>query len=450
MPGLLTAPQSSPSRPPKASLSPVWTIDDLAEADFDWTIIDGQVLAIDGFIPSHPGGRLILSAVGREATDLFRAHHASQAAEAALEKWSVGRFAAQKPRKSLKVHGLRAELNRRVSQHLRKPQTPLAEAVAASMLLLFFFWAFLVYVQGYFWLNLLSGWFWWRHLDAALHSVAHGDFRYSPWLQHQLLRIYGVLCHHMLDHYQGGSQSISQHLEHHLHTNDFRRDPDWTFFAVGRNWIRRHPCNPWQPYNAWQTLYWLPVKCILEPVSEIFTMLSTCMNGASQVLEAPAGAEKFLDRCKDLMSWWVEALISPGYQGAAFFFQPFGHALAALLLSRAVTKLVLLPFAEVQHFLMPDTPGDDEEFVVRQLATTANLRFTSSFASLLDFLMFHGDSLQVEHHLWPAMSFVELREASRIVKVACAELGLPYQEIGYFEAFHKVWRQVRDHAIQPE
>ena len=71
------------------------------------------------------------------------------------------------------------------------------QAVAASMLLLFFFWAFLVYVQGclaevacshllpgtarhlgtvsagYFWLNLLSGWFWWRHLDAALHSVVN-------------------------------------------------------------------------------------------------------------------------------------------------------------------------------------------------------------------------------------------------------------------------------------
>ena len=36
---------SASFRPPKASLSPVWTIDDLAEADFDWTIIDGQVLA---------------------------------------------------------------------------------------------------------------------------------------------------------------------------------------------------------------------------------------------------------------------------------------------------------------------------------------------------------------------------------------------------------------------
>ena len=25
--------------------------------------------------------------------------------------------------------------------------------------------------KGYFWLNVLSSWFWWRHLDAALHSA---------------------------------------------------------------------------------------------------------------------------------------------------------------------------------------------------------------------------------------------------------------------------------------
>ena len=37
----------------------------------------------------------------------------------------------------------------------------------------------------------------------AAAKAVHGDFRYSPWLHHQLLRVYAVLCHHMLDHYQG-------------------------------------------------------------------------------------------------------------------------------------------------------------------------------------------------------------------------------------------------------
>ncbi|CAE7938265.1 lkhA [Symbiodinium necroappetens] len=363
------------SRQPDAAVSPVWTAEDLADADFDWTIIDGKVLAIDGFIPAHPGGRLIWSAVGQEATDLFRAHHASKAAEVALEKCFVGHFSTQRPRKRLQEGdiGFRAELNKRVSHLLKKPMIPVAEATAVSMLLLFCFWAFLTYVEGWFWLNVLCSWFWWRHLDAALHSAVHGDFRYSPWLHHQLLRVY----------------------------------------------------------------------------AEIFTMLSTCMNGASQVLEPPASKAKLLERCKDVASWWAEALLSPGYQGASFLFQPFWHALAALLLSRAVAKLVLLPFAEVQHFLMPDAPSH-EDFVLQQLSTTANLRFTSAAARLLDFLMFHGDSLQVEHHLWPAMSFVQLQEASRTVKATCRELGLPYTEIGYFEAFLKAGGTLHQQVLEDE
>ena len=70
-----------------------------------------RIEAIDGFIPEHPGGRLIWSAVGQEATDLFRAHHASKTAEAALEKCFVGQFALQKPRKRLKAPCCKASVD---------------------------------------------------------------------------------------------------------------------------------------------------------------------------------------------------------------------------------------------------------------------------------------------------------------------------------------------------
>jgi len=430
----------------RGGLPRCFTLEDLEVVDFTWSIIDGQLLALDAFIPSHPGGSLIRQALGTDASLLFHAHHTSDLSSV-LAKYCVGYM---KPWHS-EAQSLRSELNKRVQKYMKpmRSEIPLAEVIAVMMLALFGVWSYFVYIQGYFWLNILTSWFWWRHFDAGLHAVVHGDFRYSRTFQQRLLQVYSLLCHHMLDHYKGQS-NLSQHLEHHLHTNDFHKDPDWTVFAVGRNWIRRHPCNSWQPYNAWQVFYWLPARCFMEPVTEILTMLATCMNGAAQVFEAPANLEKFLQRVWDVMSWWLEALLSPGFQGAAFLLQPAGHAFAALLLSRAFAKLVLLPFAEVQHFLMPDTTSQDEEFVVRQLRTTANLRLSNPLIRLLDFLMFHGDSFQVEHHLWPAMSFVHLREASQILKSACKELGLPYHEIGYWEAYGKVWEQVKEHAEQPE
>jgi len=60
--------------------------------------------------------------------------------------------------------------------------------------------------------------------------------------------------------------------------------------------------------------------------------------------------------------------------------------------------------------------------------------------------MFHGDSLHIEHHLWPAMSFVNLQQASRIVKSTCEEHGVPYHEISYLQGYAKIYQQVREHA----
>ncbi|CAE8644223.1 unnamed protein product [Polarella glacialis] len=430
--------------------SPALSLEDLADMDCSWTIVNGRVYGIDDLIPSHPGGSLILRSVGEDATELFHAHHFSRVAYATLARYEIGHVSHMLS----KVSPLRAELNKRVAMQLQVPKDPTAEGIAIAMLALFVLWAYLAYVKGWVVLNIVLSWFWSRHLDAGLHCAVHGDFSYSRLMHRRLLQIYSVLCHHMLDYYKGGNDGsgLSQHYQHHLFTNDIRRDPDWTSFAVGRNWVRRSESNPWHGYNDWQCFYWLAVRCVLEPVSELITMVSTCMNGAGQMLEAPADASRFGARVKDVASWWLEALLSPGYQGAAFLFQPWWQALLVVFLGKVFAKLVLLPFSEVQHFLMPETPGGGigEEFVVTQLRTTANLKLHSPISRMLDFLMFHGDSLQVEHHLWPSMSFLQLRKASRLLRETCSELGLPYVEIGYWEAYAKVWLQVRQHAAQPE
>ena len=83
-------------------------MEDLEELSFTWTIIDGQLIALDSFLPVHPGGGLIRRAVGMDASELFHAHHTSQRAQAVLAKYLVGHVRSEVARP------LRRELNRRM------------------------------------------------------------------------------------------------------------------------------------------------------------------------------------------------------------------------------------------------------------------------------------------------------------------------------------------------
>jgi cytochrome b involved in lipid metabolism len=40
-----------------------------------WIAVHGQVYDITKFIKTHPGGQIILTALGRDATILFESHH---------------------------------------------------------------------------------------------------------------------------------------------------------------------------------------------------------------------------------------------------------------------------------------------------------------------------------------------------------------------------------------
>eukprot|EP00930_Biecheleria_cincta_P072953 TRINITY_DN60301_c0_g1_i1.p1 TRINITY_DN60301_c0_g1~~TRINITY_DN60301_c0_g1_i1.p1 ORF type:complete len:521 (-),score=47.73 TRINITY_DN60301_c0_g1_i1:1-1563(-) len=426
----------------------------LKESELQWTVIRGHAYDVGDFIPHHPGGELILRCIGEDGTDIFDAHHHSRTAYLALVRHKIGYIHNDSNITNAGPGLLRLELNRRVTGYLEASKGPVAELVAIATLCCFVLWSFLAYTEGWTWMNIMLSWFWARHLDAGLHAALHGDFAYLPVVRRGLLQIYSILCHHILEYYQGSSdgKGLSQHFQHHVRTNELLHDPDMTGFIGERNWIRRHPSNPWRAYHAWQHIYWLPVICVLEPVSELLTMLAACVMAATQLLEPPL--ELFEMRCRwmDAASWWLEALLSPEYQGLSFCFRPWRQALGVLLASKAVAKIVLMPFAEVQHLLLPEIGEADqqEEFVVKQLRSTCNLRMSNPLARLLDFLMFHGDSLQIEHHLWPALSFTQLRRASKLLRTACIELELPYQELGYWQAFGKIWEQVRLHAKKPK
>eukprot|EP00929_Paragymnodinium_shiwhaense_P098843 TRINITY_DN60359_c0_g1_i1.p1 TRINITY_DN60359_c0_g1~~TRINITY_DN60359_c0_g1_i1.p1 ORF type:complete len:527 (-),score=38.90 TRINITY_DN60359_c0_g1_i1:38-1618(-) len=438
--------------------------EELYDACFPWTIIDDQVYNLHGFLEEHPGGALIKRAIGEDASALFSTHHSGRtshrAAHTKLKELWIGQLKNTGRPQPLRKGPFQDALNERIGRLRldKRPAWPVAEAVAVAMLGLFVCWAVLCYLHGDWRMNVAFAWFWWRHFDSGLHAAAHGDFRFSETLHRWLFTIYGMLSHKATGYYYGDASlrgvGMTKHLWHHVYTNDPERDPDWSTMS-GDAWVRRHISSAWHPYNAKQKHYWLLVTATVEPCLELLTAFMHCLENTAPLLEAPTrGTPPFLSRLKTAVAAWTEILCNPGYQGLAFFFQPWWHALGTLLLARAVSRLVLFPFSEVQHYMpeiIPDThtqsqQNDPEEWAVVQLRTTANLDF-GPVAWLVDFLMFHGDSHQIEHHLWPAMSFVNYRRAGKLVKETCKEFDVPYHEFTYWQGYARIWKQVCDHSV---
>jgi fatty acid desaturase len=83
-------------------------------------------------------------------------------------------------------------------------------------------------------------------------------------------------------------------------------------------------------------------------------------------------------------------------------------------------------------------PGDQMEFLPRQVITARNLR-----AGRVTDYFFGPLGCQIEHHLFPAMPRHNLREAGPIVRRVCAEQGILYRETSPWEAFGQVYRHLR-------
>ena len=95
------------------------------------------------------------------------------------------------------------------------------------------------------------------------------------------------------------------------------------------------------------------------------------------------------------------------------------------------------------HKGMPVVPKDVSiDFLRRQVLMSRNIRG----GRFVDWAM-GGLNLQVEHHLFPSMPSVALREAMPIVRDYLAEHDVPYTEAGLFESYGIVVRWLNDVGI---
>lgn len=94
---LLPFPSPSPTPTQQEAISLAEVTQHTSSSDC-WTVIEGQVYNVSGYVSLHPGGGRILQACGKDASDLFSGksamgHIHSQIPRQLLAKYRVGSLA---------------------------------------------------------------------------------------------------------------------------------------------------------------------------------------------------------------------------------------------------------------------------------------------------------------------------------------------------------------------
>jgi fatty acid desaturase len=126
------------------------------------------------------------------------------------------------------------------------------------------------------------------------------------------------------------------------------------------------------------------------------------------------------------------------YLGALFWLLPVGLAFAFLGVQLAVFGFYMGASFAPNHIGMPVLETDSRlDFLDKQVLTARNVSGGWWMTGLMG-----GLNYQIEHHLFPSMPRPHLRQARRLVRQHCRELGVRYTETTLAEALAIVVRHL--------
>jgi len=110
-------------------------------------------------------------------------------------------------------------------------------------------------------------------------------------------------------------------------------------------------------------------------------------------------------------------------------------ALAFVVVMNLCFGLIMgMAFAPNHKGMLAPEPGMQLDHLRKQVLTSRNL----TGPAFVDW-WYGGLNHQIEHHLFPSMPRPNLVHAKPIVKAYCAELGLPYHEVGLVQSYREIF-----------
>ncbi|MEM9075177.1 MAG: fatty acid desaturase [Myxococcota bacterium] len=395
--------------------------------------VDDKYYDLEPFLEKHPGGRRFLEQTrGTDCTALFHSTHLhDQVPRATLKKYFVGTVEDYRARYDWEGDGFYPTLKRRVRDHYAKAAKAKGERGrelrrahhGTSAFFLRFAAIYSLFIAlsvaavgfGQWWAALL-----WGPVAFAIGGYGHEAMHAGVF---RTVRANRALALSTLD-LMGVSSFVftAMHVPlHHIHTNEPDVDPD---IEVHFPLVREFEGQPRYFFHRLQHVYAWVLYFITFPVlwfADVIAAASGWWFGPYGKMERPRWREALLFAGFKLLSaslWYV----------LPYFLLPWETALLMQTLMIGGAGLMVQGTFALSHQnalamnLRHDPNPDVRDWGVAQMRTTADFQH----GHWLPVTFFGGLGYQIEHHLFPTISYSRLDEIVPIVKETCAEFGVPY------------------------
>ena len=472
-----------PSLSSLTSEDSVYTYSDLRKhtsSSDAWTCIDGAVYNITEFINKHPGGGIIMTSLGRDASVLFETHHNlvdnKDKVSKLLSKYRIGTIAGYQPVANYKTL-FALELLKRVKLALKgvnRRDSVYAYTASITVLSLFFLSIYIAYITGSLYVAPLIG------LVMALgHLAGHAGNHYSLSSKDWYNKFFSMMCTSLWG-LREKNWEFSHLISHHCYNYTER---DYILEQhVPLNFFRVRESDEWKPIHTYQHFLYLttPLTAFIIGFLRLdcapFIFLSPLLNALRSNRKSPMPAPQFfasgsnspaesLSMNEDGVGPDKFVVFSTNTDTAISLFISnivwlplFVHTWSNHGLSRAVllnglafgTQAMLVTKSLLtQHMcediqLKPIYSSTDDWYAMQVEASTTIKRPPVSL--WLNFAI----SYQTEHHMFPSLNPWALTLVQPVVQKVAEEFKVKYHFLpSEVAAIKSVFRQFKRMAAKP-
>ncbi len=377
-----------------------------------WIVIDDAVYDVTPWIDLHPGGDIICTMAGDDASVLFHSSHFRDVGER-LEEYRIGVVASPTGAPTVDSKFLRT-LKSRVYQHFTannidyRRTRRLRPQLVGSVVLFLAAWI-AVYLFDLYPFVIVMGIASCALVGGFAHEYCHstlviGGNRFNL-KSLSCSVIWAIVCPFMFEkHFQ------YEHLSHHKIPMD--QHYDYEIFALQRV-LRLSPEMPYRPIFRYQKFYapfvyafYISTQVIVGFISDFFDKRSLSSD----------------------KSFWLHIYGMPVVTLTFHVFVPIwlvgAYAwLACFVLFNAVWQCTTYFVAAAVHMTsQSDTTSDDWVFLV--CSRSVNVLCGNPVYDWIS----GGFNYQIDHHLLPTIARENLPLIAHIVRATCEEFGYPYKE----------------------